>query len=174
MYHLLQAQLTMKPKLLIIPLIIFIVSCSNKNGFDKDAETKAILELHNLQRDYHFNKDSISFANQFSKDFISVNKGVISKPEKSEMISRYNSYFSAVEFVKWDDVTEPIIRFSEDGTLAYTIVDKIVKVTNKDSTGETVESETHFAWITIYKKYGNEWKIDCVTSTEKPIEIEKN
>jgi len=163
----------MKLKFLIILLVIALTSCSNQKGFDRDTETKAILELHNLQRDYHFNKDSISFANLFSKDFISVNKGVISRPEKNETISRYNSYFSSVEFVKWDDITEPIIKFSEDGTLAYTIVDKIVKVTSKNPLGETIESETHFAWTTIYKKYGNAWKIDCVTSTEKPNDVEK-
>lgn len=157
----------MKYKFLIIPYVAFLISCSNTSGFDKDTETKAILKLHNLQRDYHFNKDSISFANQLSKNFISVNKGIITKPEKRETISKYNSYFSSVEFVKWDDVTEPIIKFSEDGTLAYTIVDKVVKVTYKDDTGKKIEAQTHFAWTTIYKKYGNEWKIDCVTSTEK-------
>ncbi|CAM1341647.1 nuclear transport factor 2 family protein [Tenacibaculum amylolyticum] len=148
-------------------LILLITSCVKQPQFDKEKETKEILKLHNLQRDYHFNKDSISFANQLSKNFISVNKGVVSQPKKSETISRYNGYFSSVEFIKWDDVTEPIIRFSEDGTLAYTIVDKIVKVARKNETGETIEGETHFVWTAIYKKYGNEWKIDCVTSTEK-------
>lgn len=161
-------------KYLILLFAISIESCSYQRQFDKDKETKAILELHSLQRDYHFNKDSISFANQLSENFVSVNRGIISRPKKSETISRYNSYFSSVEFVKWDDVTEPIIKFSEDGTLAYTIVDKIVKVTYKDETGETIESETHFAWTTLYKKYGNDWKIDCVTSTEKPNDAEKN
>lgn len=148
-------------------LILLVTSCVKQPQFDKEKETEEILKLHNLQRDYHFNKDSISFANQLSKNFISVNKGVISQPKKNETISRYNGYFSSVEFIKWDDVTEPIIRFSEDGTLAYTIVDKIVKVARKNEAEETIEGETHFVWTAIYKKYGNEWKIDCVTSTEK-------
>lgn len=124
--------------------------------------------LHNAQRDYHFNKDSIAFANQLSDNFISVNRGIISTPEKEATISRYNSYFSSVEFLKWDDVSEPIIKFSDDGSMAYTIVDKIVEVTYTDENGNTEKSETHFAWTAIYKKYGNEWKIDCVTSTNKP------
>lgn len=169
-----QAEKTMKHKILIVLLPLFLGSCSNQIGFDKDTESKAILKLHNLQRDYHFNKDSISFANQFSENFISVNKGIISRPNKNETISRYNSYFSSVEFVEWDDVSAPIINFSEDGTLAYTIVDKIVKITYKDEMGETIEGETHFAWTAIYKKYGNDWKIDCVTSTQKPNDREKN
>ncbi|WP_242155708.1 nuclear transport factor 2 family protein [Aestuariivivens sediminis] len=164
----------MKFKLLLIPIFALFVSCSNQTGFDRDKETKAILELHNLQRDYHFNKDSISFANLLSKNFISVNKGIISRPKKSEIISRYNNYFSSVEFVKWDDISEPVIKFSDDGTLAYTIVNKIVKITYNNEKGETIEGETHFAWTAIYRKYGNEWKIDCLTSTEEHQSIEKN
>ena len=71
--------------------------------------------------------------------------------EKKEIL-KFNKYFSSVEFIKWDDVTGPIIRFSKDGTLAYTIVDKIVQVTYQGKKGEMVRGETHFAWTAIYKK----------------------
>ncbi|MCB0456664.1 MAG: nuclear transport factor 2 family protein [Flavobacteriaceae bacterium] len=162
----------MKSSIHILLLTIVLTSCIEQNQFDIEKETKEILKLHHLQRDYHFNKDSISFANQLSDNFVSVNRGIISQPKKSETISRYHSYFSSVEFIKWDDVTEPIINFSEDGTLAYTIVDKIVSVKYKNEANETVEGDTHFAWTAIYKKYGDEWKIDCVTSTNKPVEAE--
>ena len=158
----------MRFKLIIILIITLLFSCSKHGEFDKKQETEEILKLHNLQRDYHFKKDSISFVNQLSENFVSVKKGVITRPERSETLKRYNGYFSSVEFLKWDDVTKPVIKFSEDGTLAYTIVDKMVQVTYKDESEETVYGETHFAWTAIYKKYGNEWKIECVTSTERP------
>ena len=151
-----------------ISFLLIFASCSKEMKFDPVKEKEKILTLHNAQRDYHFNKDSIAFVNQLSQHFISVNKGIISQPKKEETLARYNGYFSAVEFVKWDDVSEPIIKFSDDGSMAYTIVDKIVTVTYKDQEGNTAEGETHFAWTAIYKKYGQEWKIDCVTSTEKP------
>jgi len=73
-----------------------------------------------------------------------------------------------VEFVKWDDVTEPIVKFSDDGSVAYTIVDKIITITYKNEKDSLVEEETRFAWTTIYKKYDGEWKIDHVASTNKP------
>ena len=159
-------------KILQLILILFIsTSCSKSELIDKLEEKDKILKLHNAQRDYHFNKDSISFANQLSENFVSVNKGIISTPKIEETISRYNGYFSSVEFIKWDDVAEPIIKFSDDGSMAYTIVDKIVTLTYKDQNGNTVEGETHFAWTAIYKKYGDKWKIDCVTSTQKPTDL---
>ena len=147
---------------------ILLCSCSETYKPSIEEEINKILKLHNDQRDYHFEKDSIAFANQQSEHFISVNRGVISTPERGETISRYHGYFSAVEFQKWDDVTEPVIKFSEDRSMAYTIVDKIVAVSYEGEDGSTIEDETHFAWTTIYKKYGDEWKIDCVTSTSKP------
>ncbi|MEO9476896.1 MAG: nuclear transport factor 2 family protein [Cyclobacteriaceae bacterium] len=147
-------------------LIFLSISCSQTSDFE--LEKQRILELHHAQRDYHFEKDSIRFANQLSDDFISVNRGKITYPDSEETISRYNSYFSSVQFIKWDDLAKPIIRFSEDGTMAYTIVDKIVTVEYENENGETEVGETHFSWTAIYKKHADEWKIDCVTSTEEP------
>lgn len=167
------AKITSMKKMIPFILILFI-SASCTKEFDESEAKKKILELHNAQRDYHFNKDSISFANQFSDNFIAVNKGMISTPTKEETISRYNNYFSSVVFIKWDDEAEPIIKFSDDGSMAYTIVDKIVTLTYKDQMGDTVQENTHFAWTAIYKKYGEQWKIDCVTSTEKPAANTKN
>ncbi len=162
----------MRTTIFISLAIILIVSCKEQNQVNIEAERDKILQLHKLQRDNHFNKDSISFASNLSENFISVNKGEITHPKKKEIIARYHNYFSSVEFVKWDDVTDPIIRFSEDGKLAYSIVDKIVKITYEGENGDLIDDETHYAWTAIYKKYGDEWKIDCVTSTEKPIDIE--
>ena len=158
-------------QLCLIALIGFAFSsCNHSQKIDFAFEKEQILKLHHAQRDYHFNKDSIAFANQLSSNFISVNRGIISTPKKSETISRYHGYFSSVEFLNWDDVSEPIIRFSNDGSLAYTIVDKIVAVTQKDEQGKISTSKTHFSWTAIYKKYDDGWKIDCVTSTNKPTE----
>ncbi|MEL7118316.1 MAG: nuclear transport factor 2 family protein [Bacteroidota bacterium] len=158
----------MKQSIYILSLFIFLLSCNQPQPIDLEAEREKILELHKLQRDYHFNKDSIAFANQLSDNFISVNRGLITTPTNEETTARYNNYFSAVAFERWDDVSEPIIRFSEDGKLAYTIVDKLVVLTYDDGEGNMLEDETHYAWTAIYKKYDNEWKIDCVTSTEIP------
>ena len=150
-------------------LLMLSFSCSEKEfqEVDLDKATKEILALHNAQRGYHFQKDSVAFANQFSDQFISVNRGLITSPSKDETISRYNSYFSSVDFVKWDDLNEPVIKFSDDGTMAYTVVDKIVQVNYKADDGSVFTDSTHFAWTAIYKKYESGWKVDCVTSTNK-------
>jgi len=160
----------------LFPLIlIFLISmsCNQEKEVDLEQARRAILKLHNAQRDYHFNKDSIGFASQFSDNFKGIGNGSISSSTKEERISRYNRYFSAVEFIKWDDVSEPIIRFSDDATMAYALVDKIVVLSYKNQEGNTTQEETHFAWTAIYRKYDDEWKIESVTSTKKPAMTEE-
>ena len=157
-------------RILILLIIsgLMLTSCDSPKVVDLEAEKAKILEMHHDQRDFHFNKDSIAFAAQFSDQFIAVNRGKITSPTREQSIARYHAYFSSVEFEKWDDLAEPIIHFSEDATLAYTIVDKIVQVSYEVEGAEPIVDSTHFAWTTIYRKYGAEWKIDCVTSTEVP------
>lgn len=145
-----------------------LLSCNETKEISFSDQKDKILKLHNLQRDYHFNKNSGAFVNQFSDNFISVNKGEITYPKREKSLMQFNRYFSSVTFIKWDDEVPPIIKFSDDGSMAYCIVDKIVLLTYQDENKKVIEQETHFAWTTIYKKYGKEWKIDCVISTEKP------
>lgn len=144
---------------------ILLYSCNESSSYSKDVQD--IMKLHHAQRNYHFNKDSISFANQMSDSFIAVNRGEIKFSKRQELIKRYHGYFSSVKFIKWDDQTEPILKFSIDRSLAYTIVDKIVVIELTDSLGNKIQDSTRFAWTTLYKKYESGWKIDVVTSTNR-------
>ena len=128
---------------------------------------EAVLSLHHAQRDHHFQKDSVAFVDQLSTEFISVNRGKITRPSRAEMLSRYHSYFSAVEFVRWDDLMEPVLRFSDDSSMAYSIVDKMVTVRYPATDGKTIEDSTHYAWATVYRREGEKWQVESVTSTNE-------
>ncbi len=149
-------------------LILILISCtSSPPTFDRTKAEQEILEMHEAQREYHFGKDSVAFAQQMSAEYVSVNRGLITRPSVQDNISRYNNYFSAVEFVKWDDLSPPMIRFSEDGSMAYTVVDKEVIVEYKISETETILDSGYYAWVAIYKKQAEGWKLDCVASTNR-------
>jgi len=153
--------------------LIFLASCFPQNSsIDFEQAKEEILQLHHAQRKYHFEKDSIAFAQQLSDQHISVNRGQVSTPTQAEHIQRFHGYFESVDFQKWDDVAAPIIRFSEDGKMAYTIVEKEV-VVNYEEDSKLIESITNFAWVAIYKKYEEGWKIDCVASTNQPTVVEE-
>ncbi len=152
---------------------VFLVSCQTPpNGFDEAAETEKILQIHNEQRRVHFEKLAEEFTEMMSENFISVNRGEIEMPSKEDNVKRFSAYFNSVEFVKWDDIKPPVIRFSDDGSMAYTVVEKEVVVTY-EAKGKKYESTTIFSWVAIYKKYGEDWKIDAVASTNLPDELKE-
>ncbi len=152
--------------LLAILICISSISCNYTSISDRDEEIKKIMQLHGAQRMYHFEKMAKEFAGQLSDDIISLNRGVVSRSTFEENKSRYEGYFDAVEFQVWDDTEEPIIRFSDDNSLAYTIVQKDVVVNYPNEEGEMLRDSVHFAWLAVYRKAENgEWKIESVAST---------
>lgn len=155
------------PALIIVLAIVGLFSCSSKNEPSEEADKAEIMRLHNVQRLYHFKKMPHEFVALFSNQFISINKGKISKPTQEESIDRFKRYFESVEFEKWDDISEPEIRFSDDHSMAYAVVNKEVVVNYLNENQENVHEKTVFAWVAIYRKYEKGWKIDCVVSTNQ-------
>lgn len=149
--------------------ILILYTCASCSNEITDSNYNRVVKLHEKQRDYHFEKNAQDFVNLFSENFISVNKGEISIPEKEESLKRFSSYFESVQFEKWDDLRNPIIYFSEDSSMAFTVVNKEV-VLSYNHENDTIIDTTQYAWVTIYaKNNNNEWKILCNASTTKPI-----
>ncbi len=153
--------------LILFILITTLISCNLKeNQISYEDDVQAIMVLHDAQRDYHFDKNAEDFALQMAEDLISLNRGQVSTPTYEDHIRRYNRYFSAVEFEIWDDSREPVIRFSEDRSLAYTIVEKDVVLHYPDEKGAILRDSVHYAWLAIYRKGDTgAWKIESIAST---------
>lgn len=120
-----------------------------------------IMDLLNLQRTAHFNRDANLLVSMLADDYIEIKNGKISIPKKDDLIIRFQKYFDSVTFIEWDDIRSPHITVSEDGTLAYAIVNKKVRLKTK----EGKEELTIFAWMATFKKNNDTWKITSITST---------
>ena len=161
----------------LLSIVIFLVAlgCVNNeqtaSSQEVEAEaTRQILALHELQKTDHFEKKAEEFVALLSDDYISVDGGTVSGIDRQAYIDRFQNYFDSVEFEKWDDIDPPIIRFSDDFSMAYTIVNKEVIVKYEEEDGTLQRDKTIFSWVAIYRKHQGEWKIDCVASTNKPGE----
>ena len=152
-----------KPLLVLAAALLSGSSCGNKP--DLEAEKQAILLLHNEQRRAHFEKDAALLVSQASSDYRIINRGQVGKPSPEESIQKFQSYFDAVEFVEWDDVTEPVFSFSDDGTMATTIVEKQVILRQKEA-GSRVDT-SRYAWLAVYRKNEGKWQMDRMASTNR-------
>lgn len=152
-----------------------IFSCSSPEKTITNDDLAKLLQIHEDARDAHFGKNARAMIDQFAPEMISVNHGKIHKttsPEKD--MEGFQSYFNSVEFKKWDDVKSPEVRFSDDHTLAYMVVDKLVVLEAKDSVGKPFEETTHYAWVSIYRKQNTgDWKLECIASTNEPEVVKK-
>ena len=148
-------------------IAIAFFSCNLNPQPDLEKEKKEILLIEAKQRVYHFTKNAKAFVKNFSKDFLSVSKGEVAHPTTMQIFDRFNAYFNSVEFVKWDDKKAPIVRFSDDGSLAYVVIDKLVVLKMKDKAGHTLSDTSNFAWVSIYRKDKGGWKGECNISTNK-------
>ena len=147
---------------------MILTSCSQNNS-SRDDDESILLRLHEQQRELHFSKNAKGMVDGFAENFISVNRGKLDTVlSRSEDSARFQQYFNSVQFKRWDDLSKPIIRFSDDHSLAYMAVNKIVVTEGKDSVGNPIEETTHFVWVSIFRKQKNgDWKLECVASTNE-------
>jgi len=124
-------------------------------GFDKLRSE--ILELHQQAIEAHLNRDVDFFVHNISENYLSVSKGEIRKPSKDEIRSQFSNYLNNTTFVEYRDLQEPIIEFSDDGSVAWSIVR--VKVAGIRTMNDGTERELDFicAWITLYRRQNDKW-----------------
>jgi len=154
------------PEMLAVLLLpVLLISCHTEKNHKADEQV--ILDLLKTERKAHVERNPDLFISVFSDSMISVNRGQVLKAGKEERRTKIASYFDRSEFVKWDDTQPPIIRFSSDGSLAYAVVQKEVILAGRESADETKNDTTHYAWVSIYRKGPQGWKIEANISTNR-------
>ena len=127
-----------------------------------------LLRMHYRDRFAHFNRDASIIFSQFAHEYFSVGNGRVNEPDRAAGQKRMQAYFDASTFLEWDDITPPVIRVSDDGSMAYTLVHKKVRLLSKGKDGREQEETEIFAWTTTLKKLAGKWKVTSVTSTRTP------
>ncbi len=123
-----------------------------------------ILTIHRNLITAHLNNDPDHFKGATSDDFLSVARGEIMKPSRVEVEAGLKNYIETTKFTEYRDLTEPIVGFSEDGSIAWSIVQ--VKVTgNKKDTSEPIDFTC--AWLTLYRRESTNWVKLAEVSTFK-------
>lgn len=132
---------------------------------DPEAERAELLRLHEEQRVAHLTADADLLISAQTDDFLNVRRGRVDRPGREANRARFQSYLDSVEFLEWDDISPPVIRISADGTMAYVIVHKRVRVLRE---GSDEEEHTVFAWMEAYEKQDGQWRLSAVASTDRP------
>jgi hypothetical protein len=153
----------MRPSTLILLLLFGVCSC--KTGPDFEKEKQEILILHHNQQRAHLEKNVSLLTGDSSMEFIEVNRGMVKRPSNEQTAQKFQAYFNAVDFIKWEDVNPPVFHFSDDGSMATTVVEKLVITRQKEDNNRM--DTAHYAWLSVYRKIKGKWQMQAIASTNR-------
>lgn len=145
----------------------FMFYCSPVQKDKGKSDKVLLLESNQRQRQAHMTNNADMLVEELYDTIWSVQNGNININTRQEVQDRFNQYFDIVKYYKWDDVSEPVIRISDDGTLATVSVKKL---TTARFGADAPISATLFAWTSSYRKVEDNWKIYQTTSTIEEYE----
>jgi hypothetical protein len=143
------------------------VNVDSESAPDFDALRQQILGLHEAEIEAHWNKDVDFFGRGLSEKYISVGSGEISAPTAEETVERFSNYLGPTTFSEYRDLREPIVSFSQDGSMAWAVFQ--VKVAGKRALDDGTQRDVDFtcAWMTVYQRQGDGWMRLADASTFK-------
>ncbi len=151
----------------VIALFSFTVG-PTQSTVNQEKERAELLRLHKSDREAHFKTDVELLQRSAPEEFITVNGGKIYRVTKSDERKHFTDYLKDAKYYEWDDVEEPIIRISKDGSMAWMITRIRVRRTQKNDTGTEREQKFIYAGIMTYEKRDGKWIRVANVSTFEP------
>ena len=141
--------------MLVTAGMIMLYSCNKEP--DVAQLRSEIIELHKAAIQAHINKDVDFFTRDLAPDYFSVGNGHIRHPSMESIASQFSNYLNNTEFEEYADLEEPLVGFSDDGSLAWSIV-KVRVAGRRNFENDSLRSFSDtWAWITLYKREGEKW-----------------
>jgi len=116
-----------------------------------------ILGLHKTLIDAHLNKNVDFFVQDISEDYMSISHGEIRRPTKEEIRTQFSNYLNNATFTEYRDLCEPIVGYSKDGSVAWSIVQVKIAGQRTMDDGDVWDLDFICAWITLYERRDERW-----------------
>ena len=154
--------------LFVVPLLSLVAGCCQEP--DLEASRQEILDLHASFIQAHLDKDAAYLAGPTADDYLAVVNGHVRPMDADDVEARLAPYLAETEFSHYEDVAEPIVGFSDDGSLAWTIVQVRVAGDRTGDDSETYSFDTRWAWLTLYRRDADTWQRIVDVSTNRPFD----
>ncbi len=143
---------------LILTLAFLAVALNScRSSPDTEVLRAEILESHKKFIDDHLNQNIDSFVQDYAEDYIFVAHGEIDYRTRDEFKSSFRNYLNSTTFTEYRNLEEPIIGFSKDGSMAWSIVKVKVAGSRNMEDNSQKDFDVTYAWITLYERKGDKW-----------------
>ena len=138
-------------------------------GQNASSDIQALLSMHEIVLQAHLNNDVSAWMAIETDSTMSVNEGDISHLGWSERRNTREAYLGRTTFEQYQDLSSPVVRVSEDGTLGWVIaeVEVVGWTARADGTIEDIANVS--AWIELYQKFPDGWKMIGNVSSSRSL-----
>ena len=124
---------------------------------DIEREVQALLKLHERSRAAHFATDVEAAIADVAEEQIIVRDGTVRRMTVDDVRRTMTDYFAGATFHEWDDIQPPIVKVSDDGSIAWMITNTKVRLTKTGEDGSESETAFVYAGILTYEKRDGRW-----------------
>ncbi len=138
-------------------------------AFDELNDEQKLRRLHRITMEAHLDGDHNAMTKTIVEPYTTVNRGEISKIDREAFAGRFDWIFSTRRYLEYDDLVQPIVKVSADGSLGWVIV-QVGAEGVLHATGDSPERPFTFisGWIELYEKQAGEWRMTGNVSNFKP------
>lgn len=151
-------------------VLALVASLGCSQGPRLEQRHQEILDLHRSLIQAHWDKDAAALASPTADGYLAVAVGEVRAMSAADVETMLGPYLEETEFSHYEDVADPIVGFSDDGSLAWTIVQVRVAGSRTGDEGVRRSFDTRWAWLTLYRRVGNGWQRIVDVSTNRPFE----
>jgi hypothetical protein len=154
--------------ILLLSIVLASVNADAQSKVDLADEVEQLLRIHESDRRAHFETNAKRIMEHATDEFISVSSGRVQRTTRAENLKFFEEYFKGAKYYEWDDLEPPIVRVSNDASMAWMIVRTRVSRVQTLSGGEATERRFVYAGIMVYEKKGGRWVRVANVSTFEP------
>ncbi len=133
------------------------------------TDEQQLLGLHRVVMDDHLFGETDGIIGQRGDAVVFVSAGEVYEMDGEAFDGSIRGLMSNRDYTKYDDLIRPIVRVSEDGTLAWVIVQVSAGGARLDESGAiTGPLEFVSAWVSLFEKVQGDWKMVGNVSNLQP------
>ncbi len=122
------------------------------------TEEQKLLRLHRIIMDGHLFGQTSEMKTIGGDSMVIVSDGDIYAVVKSQSDAMFDDIMKSRNYTSYDDLIRPVVKISNDGTLAWVIAQVYAEGVRFDSAGNpNGPLEFVCAWIELYKKVQDKW-----------------
>lgn len=154
--------------ILFLPIFLLPINVEAQSKASLSDEITQLLKIHESDRRAHFETNAKQIMEHATDAFISVSNGKVQQTTRADNLKFFEEYFKGARYFEWDDLEPPIVRVSDDASMAWMIVRTKVRRAQTQSDGKTTERGFVYAGIMTYEKKDGQWVRVANVSTFEP------